>query len=250
MHTPGNLYADLAGYYDQFCNEVDYTEQCEFAVRAFECFAHVDGREYLDLACGTGKHLALMQEQGFAASGLDNSAAMLEQAAVRCPDARLLLCDLAGFDQQEEFSLITCFLYSLHYSHPTSALEETLKRAWNALKPGGVFIFNTVDARGISERTIKTQLSEGDTHLSFQSGWQYSGEGEVMNLVLSITRESTEGRQTWHDQHRMTALTLPQLSSMLESVGFEVTLLEHDYRVMVPWNGESFNAIVVAVKPS
>jgi SAM-dependent methyltransferase len=250
MHTPGNLYADLAGYYDQFCNEVDYAEQCDFAVRAFECFASVGGRQYLDLACGTGKHLALMQEQGFAASGLDNSADMLKQAAVRCPDAQLLLCDLAAFDQREEYSLITCFLYSLHYSHPTTALEETLKRAWNALKPGGVFIFNTVDARGISERTIKTQLSDGDNHLSFQSGWQYSGEGEAMDLVLSISRESPEGRQSWKDQHRMTALTLPQLSAMLASTGFEVTLLEHDYQVMVPWNGESFNAIVVAVKPS
>lgn len=250
MHTPGNLYADLAGYYDQFCNEVDYAEQCDFAVRAFECFANVGGREYLDLACGTGKHLALMQEHGFVVSGLDNSADMLKQAAVRCPDSQLLLCDLAAFDRSEEFSLITCFLYSVHYSYPTSALEETLKRAWKALKPGGVFIFNAVDARGIdSERMIRTQLSDGDHHLTFQSGWQYSGEGEVMDLVLRITRDSPNGRQSWHDQHRMTALTLPQLSAMLKLAGFEVTLLEHDYRVMVDWNGESFNALVVAAKP-
>lgn len=250
MHTPGNLYADLAGYYDQFCNEVNYVEQCDFAVRAFECFSSSGGRDYLDLACGTGKHLSLMQGHGFTASGLDNSADMLQQAAVRCPDARLLLCDLAAFDQREEFSLITCFLYSLHYSHPTAALAETLKRAWNALKPGGVFVFNAVDARGIdNDRIVRTQLNHGDSELSFQSGWQYTGKGEVMDLSLSITRDSAEGRQTWQDHHRMTALTLPQLSMMLESTGFEVTLLEHDYQLMLPWDGESSNALVVAVKP-
>lgn len=251
MHTPGNLYADLAGYYDQFCSEVNYTEQCDFAVRAFECFASSGGRDYLDLACGTGKHLLLMQERGFAASGLDNSADMLRQAAVRCPDARLLLCDLAAFDQREEFSLITCFLYSLHYSHPTSALAETLKRAWNALKPGAVFIFNAVDGRGIdNDRIVRTQLIDGESQLSFESGWQYAGKGDAMDLMLSITRDSAEGRQSWRDHHTMTALTLPQLSMMLESIGFEATLLEHDYQVMVPWDGESFNAIVVAAKPS
>jgi SAM-dependent methyltransferase len=249
MHTPGNLYADLAGYYDQFCNEVDYAEQCHFAVRAFDCFASSGGRDYLDLACGTGKHLALMQEQGFAASGLDNSAEMLRQAAARCPGAQLLLCDLAAFDHRSEFDLITCFLYSVHYSHPTSALDTTLKRAWSALKPGGVFVFNAVDARGISDRRVTTQLMDGDSKLTFQSGWQYPGQGEVMDLKLSITRDSPEGRQTWQDHHTMTALTLPQLSTMLESAGFDVTLLEHDYRVMVPWDGESFNAIVVATRP-
>jgi SAM-dependent methyltransferase len=249
MHTPGNLYADLAGYYDQFCNEVDYTEQCDLAVRAFECFASAEGRDYLDLACGTGQHLAQMQQHGFAVSGLDNSAEMLKQAAVRCPDARLLLCDLAAFDQREEFSLITCFLYSLHYSHPTAALAETLQRAWTALKPGGVFIFNAVDARGIGQRTIKTQVIDGQSQLSFQSGWQYPGEGEIMDLVLSITRDSPEGRQHWQDHHIMTALTLPQLSTMLASTGFDATLLEHDYHVMVPWNGVSSNVIVIAARP-
>lgn len=248
MHTPGNLYADLASYYDQFCNEVDYTEQCEFAARAFDCFACSGGRDYLDLACGTGKHLALMQGQGFAATGLDNSADMLRQAALRCPDAGLLLCDLAAFDQRDEFDLITCFLYSLHYSHPTSALAVTLERAWQALKPGGVFIFNAVDARGIGERTVTTQFTDDDSQLSFQSGWQYAGEGEVMDLVLSITRDSSQGRQSWRDHHTMTALTLPQLSTMLESTGFEVTLLEHDYRLMLPWDGKSYNAIVIAAK--
>lgn len=251
MYTPGNLYVDLAGYYDQFCSEVNYAEQCDFAVRAFDCFASAEGRDYLDLACGTGKHLSLMQQRGFAASGLDNSAEMLQQAARRCPDARLLLCDLAAFDQREEFSLITCFLYSLHYSHPSSALAETLQLAWNALKPGGVFIFNAVDARGIDNgRIVRTELTEGESQLSFESGWQYAGSGEVMDLKLSITRNSAEGRQRWQDHHTMTALTLPQLTIMLESIGFELTLLEHDYQVMLPWDGESFNAIVVAAKSS
>lgn len=250
MFQSGNLYADLAGYYDQFCAEVDYAEQCEFALRAFSCFGDSGGKNYLDLACGTGQHLQYMATCGFVPSGLDNSEAMLAQAAQRCPEATLLLCDLAEFDHGAEFDLITCFLYSIHYSHPLSSLAETLSRSWRALKPGGLLLFNAVDARGISnDNGIVTHLSEGDTQLSFQSSWRYNGEGEVLELALAITRASPAGTQRWQDRHTMTALTLPVLQDMLKKTGFTVTLLEHDYQVMAPWDGKSFNVIVAATKP-
>lgn len=246
----GNLYADLAGYYDQFCAEVDYAEQCAFARRVFACFSTSGGRDYLDLACGTGQHLLDMAAHDFSPSGLDNSAAMLSRAAQRCPQAQLLLCDLAAFEHREAFDLITCFLYSIHYSHPLTALAETLRRTWRALKPGGVFIFNAVDARGIrNDSGITTKVVDGDSQLSFQSGWHYRGQGDVLDLSLSITRASVAGVENWRDHHTMTAVTLPVLQGMLKETGFDVTLLEHDYQVMAPWDETSFNAIVVAYKP-
>ncbi|GAB1262169.1 class I SAM-dependent DNA methyltransferase [Aurantivibrio plasticivorans] len=249
MHTPGNLYADLAGYYDQFCHEVDYTEQCAFLKRAFDCLALSDGRQYLDLACGTGQHLAHMIKQGFVATGLDNSADMLQQAKARCPQADMLLCDLAEFDHHASFDLISCFLYSIHYSYPVSRLNETLRRAWSALKPGGVFVFNTVDARGIdSNRMITTRTQEGGNQLEFCSGWQYAGEGDAMTLKLTISCHTPDGVQQWQDAHTMTAISLPELQHMLADIGFDVLLFEYDYKALIPWAGKSFNVIVAARK--
>jgi len=251
MESTGNLYGDLSLYYDQFCAEVDYAEQSAFAWRVFSCFSESGGMSYLDLACGTGQHLAHMEAHGFELHGLDNSAEMLSHAAARCPRAHLQLCDLAAFDQVAVFDLITCFLYSIHYSHPTSALGETFGRAYRALKAGGTLLFNTVDARGIRNNAgIATEVTDGAARLRFQSGWTYAGEGDVMRLNLSITRVGDSGQQqSWRDGHIMTATTLPQLQDMLEKTGFTVTLLEHDYQAMRPLHEGSFNAIVVAVKP-
>lgn len=250
MPVRGNLYADLAGFYDQFCAEVDYAEQCDFAARAFQCFAESGGRAYLDLACGTGQHLQDMAARGFVPSGLDNSAEMLTLAAARCPSATLLLCDLAAFEQVEAFDLISCFLYSIHYSHPTAALGETLRRAFRALKPGGVLIFNAVDCRGIrNDRGVITRVTTAAGELRFESGWHYPGAGDVLDLNLVISQASAGETRYWRDRHTMTAISFPQLLTMLADSGFVATLLEHDYRVMTPWGGESFNAIVVATKP-
>ncbi len=246
----GNIYADLAGYYDLFCAEVDYAEQCAFARRVFNTFACSGGMDYLDLACGSGQHLLVMQDYGFAAQGLDNSSEMLALAAQRCPAAQLHLCDLAAFEQQGSFDLITCFLYSIHYSHPLAALEQTLQRSFAALKPGGILLFNTVDARGIqNDAGISTSLKHDDAQLGFRSAWHYRGEGEVLDLKLEISRSCNGQSEQWQDAHVMTALTFSQLQAMLAEAGFVVQMLEHDYSVLQQWNGASFNALVVATKP-
>ncbi len=251
MPQSGSLYADLSGYYDQFCAEIDYASQCDFAHRACSLFVTSPARDYLDLACGTGQHMQLMQMHGYTVSGLDNSAAMLAQAAVRCPAAALLLCDLAGFTHASSFDLITCFLYSIHYSHPAAALQQTLQRAWTALKPGGLLLFNAVDARGIrNDEGVVTNITTVDAKLSFQSAWHYRGEGEVLDLYLRITQATATGSRQWQDHHTMTALTVPQLQQMLAACGFQVQLLEHDYSVLRPWDGLSHNVIVAACKPA
>ena len=250
MSLAGNLYTDLSAYYDQFCAGIDYAAQGAFARRVFAAFTRSEGRCYLDLACGTGQHLLDMQQHGFEPNGLDNSAQMLARAALRCPGASLQLCDLAAFEQREQFDFITCFLYSLHYSHPTSALAETLKRSFAALKPGGVLLFNAVDARGVeNDEGVTTRLEIVAGQLSFRSGWHYRGEGEVLDLHLRIARECAGQSQEWRDHHVMTALTFPQLQELLERAGFDVTVLDHDYDVLRGWDGSSANAIFVGCKP-
>jgi hypothetical protein len=96
---------------------------------------------------------------------------------------------------------------------------------------------------------VTTRLQDGDTELSFKSGWRYHGTGEVLDLNLTIARKSAAGSEQWHDHHVMTALTFPQLQELLEHTGFEVTVLGHDYELLRGWDGSSANAIFVACKP-
>ena len=247
--TTGNLYADLSQYYDGFCHDVNYAEQCDFTKRAFDCFAESNSHDYLDLACGTGQHLNLMHNKGFSVTGLDNSQQMLDATAVRCPSAALMLCDLASFDVTARFDLISCFLYSIHYSHPIAALTETLRRAFSALKSGGVFIFDMVDKQGIAERDVVTQLAQDQAEFTFRSGWRYSGSGESMELQVSIQREDAVSVQNWQDYHPMTAITIEHMHALMIAAGFKVTILERDYSLLKEWDNTSYNVIMVGQKP-
>lgn len=245
------LYSDLSAFYDDFCAGVDYREQCAFTQRVLRAFGSPDGAVVLDLACGTGAHLEHMQAYGYELYGLDLNPAMLQQAKVKVPQARFIESDMAALDEHEVYDLVSCFLYSIHYSHPVSALRQTLMRVLQALKPGGVFVFNAVNAQGaLTERPVVTQIKRGGQQLTFRSAWHYQGQGETLDLHLTITRHDSTGSQHWHDQHRMTAITVGELQSMLIETGFEITVLEHDYSAFIPWTGQSDNVIFIACKPA
>lgn len=263
MQQTGNLYADLSAYYDQFCAGIDYAQQCDFTRRAFDCFASSGGRDYLDLACGTGAHIDAMQGYGFHATGLDINVAMLAQARQRCPDAAFVLADMAELDAPACYDLISCFLYSIHYNHPLQRLQQTLYSVYAALKPGGVFVFNMVDRRGISgEHLVSTQVDTADgRRLDFRSGWICPTQPDAdhsrptMYLQLSIadtalSADASSATRVWHDRHNMSAIQIDELQAWLQQTGFDVTLLEHDYSRLRAWDGRSFNVLVVAVKPN
>ncbi|RZU47866.1 methyltransferase family protein [Fluviicoccus keumensis] len=247
--TPGNLYTDLSAYYDGFCHEVDYAGQADFLQRAFDCLGASGGRDYLDLACGTGQLLEVMQRKGFSVAGLDNSPQMLAATAQRCPQAALILSDLAAFEIDSRLDLISCLLYSVHYSHPVAALAETLRRAYRALKPGGLFIFDMVDKDGIQNRDAVTRLTRDGADFTFRSGWRHDGDSETLELQVAIRREDADGVRNWEDRHRMTAISRSGLDTLMRESGFTTTLLERDFTRLREWDGRSFNVLVVGQKP-
>ncbi|ARU54552.1 methyltransferase type 11 [Oleiphilus messinensis] len=250
MANSNQLYAQLASYYDHFCHHIDYDEQSAFIQRAMQCFMLSGGAQYLDLACGSGQLLALMHARGHTVSGLDNSKEMLSQAHQRCPEADLKLCDLAQFQFPTSFDVITCLLYSMHYSHPLKNMFSAMECAFQALKSGGIYLFDLVDKKGIAnDNGIMNRLDIGSELLSFQSRWWYRGEGDVLDLYLSIIREAKGQTDRWDDHHLMTAVSIPVVVEQLKSIGFEVFVLERDFSSLREWNGLSDNVLVVARKP-
>jgi ubiquinone/menaquinone biosynthesis C-methylase UbiE len=65
-----------------------------------------EARTLLDVACGTGAHLAHLAEW-FEVVGVDSSVEMLEEARKRAPDAELLHADMADLNLGREFDAVT-----------------------------------------------------------------------------------------------------------------------------------------------
>jgi ubiquinone/menaquinone biosynthesis C-methylase UbiE len=241
------LYTDLSSYYDLMCRDIDYQNQSDWLCRLHQLFGN-EGKQHIDLACGTGPHIRHFIDMGYQCQGLDINQPMLDIAEERCPEALLTLGNMSDFSVDEPVDLISCFLYSLHYCQNIAMLNDCIKCVHRALKTGGVFCFNAVDKNTINNDKFEQHcLQHEGSQFTFTSAWDYCGEGEQQYLAISIEKEHENKRQSWQDRHSMVALSFEQLQKMLCPY-FEITLFEHDYTKLVPWHPSSGNAIFACVK--
>ncbi|WP_068825355.1 class I SAM-dependent DNA methyltransferase [Pseudomonas sp. BMS12] len=241
------LYTDLSGYYDLMCADIDYQAQSHCIHRLQQLFGN-GGSRHLDLACGTGPHVRHFLDAGYQSGGLDINQPMLDRAALRCPQARFSLQDMCAFNVDEPQDLITCFLYSIHYSASIERLQACIASVHAALSVGGVFCFNAVDKHKIDNALSVSHSAQHDgSQFRFSSGWHYGGAGERQSLKLNIARTTAGQTQVWHDEHPMVAVGFAELQELLRPY-FEVHVLEHDYEKLLPWDGASGNALFACVK--
>ncbi len=241
------LYTDLSGYYDLMCADIDYLAQSHNIRRLQQIFGN-DGKQHLDLACGTGPHIRHFLDFGYHSCGLDINQPMLDLAKKRCPEAQFSLQNISDFKVAEPLDLITCLLYSIHYSDGLDKLKSCIASVHRGLKTGGVFCFNAVDKNKIdSDLLVKHTAQYADQQFAFSSGWSYGGHGERQFLKVSIEKAGAAGTQIWHDEHLMVAFSFAELLDILQPY-FEVHVFEHDYEKIIPWDKKSGNAIFTCVK--
>lgn len=247
MLSTNALYTDLSSYYDLMCCDIDYYAQSHSVMRLHKLMGNAENT-HLDLACGTAPHIRHFVTAGYHSTGLDIHQPMLDIAAARCPQAEFMLHDMADFNLAQPVSLITCFLYSIHYNQTLAALAQCIQSVYKALGSGGLFCFNAVDKDQICNNSAVRHDTHFDgSHFVFESGWYYQGDGEQQKLNLRISKTCAQQSQYWQDSHTMVALSFSQLQALL-APWFEVHMLAHNYDSIQSWDGKAGNALFVCVK--
>jgi SAM-dependent methyltransferase len=111
----------------------------------------------LDLGCGRGEWLDLLQQNGFAAKGIDLNDGMLQECRVRNLDA--IQGDVIAYlrDQpSNSLNLISAFHLVEHI--PFDVLRELTEQAYRVLKPGGLMILETPNPENIQVGTSSFYL--------------------------------------------------------------------------------------------
>lgn len=97
-------------------------------------------RTLLDVACGTGIHLAALREW-YEGAGVDASSDMLAVARERLGDAaQLTRGDLVSFDLGRAFDAVTCLFSSIGYLANDTELRRAFARMAHHLAPGGALV--------------------------------------------------------------------------------------------------------------
>jgi len=145
--------ANRAGY-DRWSKLYDDTVNSTVAMdeRAFPpVWAHVRGRDVLEIGCGTGRHTLRLAAAGNRVTGMDLSPGMLAEARRKLadfPDVRLLQADILRDEPEPEgFDVVLTALVLEHIADPAAFFA----RAARALRPGGAFYLSEIHPQRIAD---------------------------------------------------------------------------------------------------
>ncbi|MBU9722530.1 MULTISPECIES: class I SAM-dependent DNA methyltransferase [Bacillaceae] len=131
----------FASIYDVLMEDVPYEDWLTFAS------THLKHKgKILDIGCGTASITLLLSEAGYEVSGVDISQEMLTVAEekVRLSNKNIsLYCqDMRKLEGFNDFDGVTIFCDGLNYLPDSEAVKQTFRNVFNALKPGGIFLFD------------------------------------------------------------------------------------------------------------
>ena len=166
-------YVESAEDYDAIYSNWDYARDVRLLSALIKKHCRSGGKDLLDVACGTGKHLASLKSR-YRVEGLDLNSQMLRVARRRLPGIRLHRGSFLEFDVGRKFDVIICMGSAIGYARTLPGLRRTLRRMAALLKPGGALFIVPwvlesdwkeghlhVDSRGEEERPIARMAFSG-----------------------------------------------------------------------------------------
>lgn len=98
----------------------------------------------LDIGCGNGHHVNLLEKSGYKVEGVDKSGAMIKNAKKKYPSCKFKQGDVleSMLYPRNSFSTITCLYFTIYY---VTDKQLFLQNCYNWLMPGGYLVLHLVN---------------------------------------------------------------------------------------------------------
>jgi SAM-dependent methyltransferase len=135
-----------------------------------------------DIGCGSGREVAWLTANGYAAIGYDASEGLLFEARARYPQHRFEAAALPELTSiaDESFDNVLCETVIMHLAR--EAIAPSLQRMMGILKPGGVLYVSWRITDGADQRD-----SQGRLYAAFDSGLV---SGQLACAVILLDEEA------------------------------------------------------------
>lgn len=185
-----------------------------------------DAASLLDLACGTGEHLAWFRTRFDHVEGLDLSERMVEVARRKLPTVPIHASDIRDFDLGRTFDVVCCMYSTVGYMSSTAELDQTIACMARHLAPGGVLV---VEPWWFPERFIEGYISDDvvrdDGRTVARVAWS-TRVGDVAKQVAHYVVADPGGiRHFEHVQH-LTLFKASEYEAAFERAGCSVEYLD------------------------
>ncbi|MFU8827524.1 MAG: class I SAM-dependent methyltransferase [Brevefilum sp.] len=184
--------------------------------------------DLLDIACGEGSFAVAMAECGYRVTGVDQSEEMIGLARERAQTAgvsvRFEVEDMRDLRFTGEFDLVTCFFDSMNYLLTVKDLQDAIRCAFEALRPGGYYIFdmNTIYGLAVDWMRERTYVQNAADDFIEYHQHEFDYENLVASLEITIFKQRGELWERITETHHERGYPVADLEFLLTHTGFDV----------------------------
>lgn len=235
-------YLDFASVYDELMDETPYEKWCETIVSLIEKYGiskperdvtdilASERNLVLELGCGTGTMTELLYQKGYDMIGIDNSPAMLQEAAAKRQSSGseiLYLCqDMREIDLYSTVGTVVSVCDSINYLLENEDVADTFAGIAKYLYPGGIFIFDFNTVYKYRQVIGDATIAENREHCSFIWENYYHEEEQLNEYDLTLFLEERDGLfRKAEETHYQRGYTPKEMRAFVEQAGMETLLL-------------------------
>jgi SAM-dependent methyltransferase len=145
---PSGPFSRYAAWYDAFNHSKAYAEEIDYVLERIAPFTSPPQR-WLDIGCGTGRHLRCVRNRGIQAEGIDVSDEMVRRARLADPEAVIRLGRLQDVQLPERYDVVSMLFHVIDYLTEDEDVEATLTTAARHLNTNGVLVFDFWNTKAV-----------------------------------------------------------------------------------------------------
>jgi SAM-dependent methyltransferase len=213
-----------ARWYDRWHEAKDYPREVEQLCRILD--KEGAGQDLIDIGCGTGRHAELLAAEGFHVVGVDRSEVMADLARARLAphDGTVVRAELAALPFSQDFDVALMMFSVLGYQVDDEAMTNALAAVRRVLRPGGLFLFDVLDAATVlhdgAQGGVSIVRDDPDVLLRATTGHVYRDE-QVYEFTMRLW-QLREDKIVAHaeESHRLRFFLRRELEFLLRTNGF------------------------------
>lgn len=183
-----------------------------------------DARTLLDVACGTGRHLELLQEH-FEVVGIDIDPELLAVARSRLAGVDVVEADMTAFDLGRRFDAVTCLFSSIGYALTVEGLHAALAAMARHLAPGGLLIVEPWLAPDVWRDGHVSMLTVDEEERKVARVACAGRRGDVSTIDFAYAVATPAGVEQFGEHHELGLFNDAQYREAFAAAGLAV---EHD----------------------
>jgi len=208
----------VAKVYDEVIGSMDYEAWTHDILFLTKTHLNDEKKKILDVGCGTGGHLQFL-EKYHECVGVDASKEMIAEAKKKLKSP-VYVQDMRELNLKEKFDVILCLYDSINNLENLDEIKKAFISAHKHLKKDGLYIFDTLTLKSISEMNeyaIQAGHNKDNSYI-----WENAFKDDVWEWTFTLFCPKKDGSYEKHvEHHKEYYFDIDDLNKLLEETGFE-----------------------------